>query len=123
MRLRDRRAPLAALLILAGWAAAALWILLAVAGVPRGPLPGTLSLLLALNLFFLLWRLAVRAFFTESVYGWRQALLSVPRFFVGNVIQVAATWQALTRYRAMRRGGDVAWGKTDHAFPAEVPPE
>lgn len=123
MRLRDRRAPLAALLILAGWAAAALWILLALAGLPRAPLPGPLSLLLAFNLFFLLWRLAVRAFFTESVYGWRQALLSVPRFFVGNVIQVAATWQALTRYRAMRRGGDLSWGKTDHAFPAEVPPE
>jgi len=100
-----------------------LWILLAVAGLPRAPLPGTLSLLLALNLFFLLWRLAVRAFFTESVYGWRQALLSVPRFFVGNVIQVAATWQALTRYRAMHRGGASTWGKTDHAFPAEVPSE
>ena len=122
MRMRDRRAPLAVLILaaayasLVAWGAAGLLHLATGRTVPVIPVPPTL---LWLNLALLGWRLAMRAAFTGVAYGWRQALLSVPRALVGNIIALLAARRALMRYVAMLRGAAIIWDKTAHAFPAE----
>lgn len=125
MRLRDRQSPLAALLLLAGYAALVLWLLRGAgtlaAGLPPVPIPEPLRILLIVNGGLLAWRLLMRFSFVAHAYGWREGLRALPRTVVGNVIAVLAARQALMRYSAAR--GAAAWDKTDHAFPAQVPAE
>jgi adsorption protein B len=123
MRLRDRQSLLAALLLFAGYTAAALWLLLTASGRAPAPPAGPLAVLLPLNGGFLAWRLAVRAGFVARLYGWRQGALSIARAPVANAIAMCAAWQALTRYRRLRRTGLPEWGKTEHVFPAVLPGE
>jgi glycosyl transferase family 2 len=127
MRLRDRQSPLAALLLLAGYGALALWLALelraALTGVRPAPLPPALVLLTFVNLALLAWRLAMRFGFVAAAYGWREGLRSIPRAVVGNVIAILAAREALGRYRAARRTGRPRWDKTHHIFPAEAPAE
>ena len=74
MRMRDRRGPLAAVLLVAAYLAALLWsqIWLAEAlGAPvHARLDPALVLLLKVNAFLLAWRVLMRVFFTTSAYGW-----------------------------------------------------
>ena len=127
MRLRDRQSLLAALLLLAGYAAFFLWFALhaAQAGLELAPapFPPLLALLVQINLGVLLWRLALRAGFTAYLYGWREGAFAIPRAAVGNVVAILAAAAALSRYKALRRTGRPQWGKTDHVFPAELPAE
>lgn len=124
MRMRDRRAPLAVVVLIAAYLAATLWMLSATmhwaSGVRIAPLPVPLDWLLNVNASLLLWRLAVRAAFTGRAYGWRQSLWSVPRAFVGNLISMVAAQRALIRYVGMLRGSPPRWDKTDHVFPDEI---
>ena len=121
MRLRDRQAPLAALLLFLGYLAAGLWLTLkareGIAGAPPAALPPVLSFLVTVNLALLAWRLAMRAAFTASAYGWREGLRAVPRAFVGNVIAMLAALRALGLYRRQRRSGRPHWDKTRHRYP------
>ncbi len=55
--------------------------------------------------------------------GWRQGLASIPRVIVANAIAMLAARKAVFRYLAIRRTGAMQWGKTAHAFPAELPAE
>ena len=127
MRLRDRQSLLAALLLFAGYLALLLWLLLkareGATGNAPAPLPPLLGLLVQVNLALLAWRLALRAAFTARAYGWREGARAVPRALVSNLVAMLAAAAALARYRALRRTGDARWGKTDHAFPAELPAE
>jgi adsorption protein B len=121
MRMRDRRGPLAALLLLAAYAAALLWSQLWLAEMLGAPIearlnPGLITLL-TINGWLLAWRIVMRAFFTASAYGWRQGLMSVPRLVVGNVIAMLAAARALSLHL---RGGARRWDKTHHIFPAEL---
>lgn len=122
MRMRDRRGPLAALLLLAAYLAALIWAGLGLVDLAGGPpLPPLSSLLIALltvNAVLLAWRLAMRAGFTAAAYGWRQGLLSIPRTVVANVIAMLAARRALLAHAG---GRAVKWDKTDHVFPAEIP--
>jgi adsorption protein B len=122
MRMRDRRGPLAAVLLLAAYAAALLWsqIWLAEAlGAPIHPrLDPWLVTLLLVNGWLLAWRVLMRACFTTSAYGWRQGLLSIPRMVVGNVIAMLAAGRAVSLHVG---GGAKRWDKTRHIFPAELP--
>jgi adsorption protein B len=124
MRLRDRQAPLAALLLLAGYVSAALWLVVKLRQGLGGPapsaLPHGLAPLLEANLVLLAWRLAWRAAFVWRSYGPAQALRSVPRAVIGNFVTMAAVWAALRRYRAARRTGRILWGKTAHVFPGQT---
>ncbi|MGF1549536.1 MAG: glycosyl transferase family protein [Sphingomonadaceae bacterium] len=122
MRLRDRKALLTAIFIVAGYAALLLWLLLALLGSPPALTP-LLSALLLVNAALLGWRFAVRAAFTGRAHGWREALYSVPRLFVANFIAVLATRRAFVRYLAARRSGVTRWEKTVHRFPRELPAE
>jgi adsorption protein B len=121
MRLRDRRGPLAALLLLAAYLAAFLWSQMWLAMALGAPIEvrfdPVLVTLLWINAWLLGWRVLMRAGFTASAYGWRQGLLSVPRLVVGNVIAVLAAFRALSLHS---RGRTPRWDKTHHIFPTEA---
>jgi len=122
MRMRDRRGPLAALLLLAGYATAILWAevgLAAALGAPIAvPISVPLAMLMWLNGWLLAWRMLMRACFTTAAYGWREGLRSIPRMIVANVIAVLAARRALMLHSA---GGARQWDKTQHIFPMEIP--
>jgi adsorption protein B len=122
MRMRDRRGPLAALLLLAAYTAALLWSQLWLAEALGAPVQArmdrTLTLLLTINFWLLAWRVAMRACFTASAYGWGEGLRSIPRLVVGNVIAVLAAGRAVSLHLS---GGAKRWDKTRHIFPAEMP--
>ncbi|MBA3511095.1 glycosyl transferase family protein [Sphingomonas sp.] len=118
MRMRDRRGPLAAVLLLSAYGAAFLWsqVWLAEAlGAPvQARLDPTLVTLLLINAWLLAWRIFMRACFTTSAYGLGQGLMSIPRMVVGNVIAVLAAGRAISIHLG---GGAKRWDKTTHIFP------
>lgn len=125
MLLRDRKAPLMALLTLVAYGLA---LLLGLDLALRQALPAAARLppvadgftlaLLWLNWTLLCWRLLVRALFTLRVRGLTEALLATPRAMVGNFINALAALRAFSRYRtALRSGRALAWDKTRHRFP------
>jgi len=122
MRMRDRRGPLAALLLLSAYGAALLWSQLWLAEALGAPIKARLSpgliTLLTVNGWLLAWRVLMRAAFTTTAYGWTEGLLSVPRLVVGNVIAMLAAARAVSLHLG---GGAKRWDKTRHIFPAELP--
>ena len=122
MRMRDRRGPLAALLLLAAYTAALLWSQLWLAeafGAPvQARMDSTLTLLLTINFWLLAWRILMRAAFTTCAYGLAEGLLSIPRLVVGNVIAMLAAIRAVALHLG---GGPKRWDKTRHMFPVELP--
>jgi len=122
MRMRDRRGPLAALLLVAAYAAALLWSQIWLAETLGAPIKARINpalvTLLTINGFLLGWRILMRALFTASAYGWKQGMLSVPRLVVGNVIAMLAAARAISLHIG---GGATRWDKTHHIFPAELP--
>jgi adsorption protein B len=121
MRMRDRRGPLAALLLIAAYGAALLWSQLWLAELLGAPVQARLDpvlvTLLQINLWLLVWRIFMRACFTTSAYGLGQGILSIPRMVVGNVIAVLAAGRAILLHIG---GGAKRWDKTAHIFPAEL---
>ena len=119
MQMRDRRSPLAALLLLAGYGAAVLWAEIAFSaamGAPVAvPISKPLALLMWINGWLLGWRLVMRACFTTAAYGWQEGLRSIPRMIVANVVAILAARRALLLHSA---GGAKRWDKTQHIFPA-----
>lgn len=120
MRMRDRRAPVAVLVLAACYLAlVAVAISWGLHWLAATPLPPTAPLpVLTMNAALLTWRLAMRVQFTTAAYGWRQGLWSVPRALVGNVIALLAARRAIMRYVAMLGGATIRWDKTAHVFPA-----
>ncbi len=114
---RDRRAPLAALVLLAAYAGLVLTALAvagqALLGWDAVAVSAEMRMLLALNALLLMWRLAIRSLFAGRCYGWREALWAVPRAFVANVIAMLAARRALVIYWRMLRSGEVVWEKTE----------
>jgi bacteriophage N4 adsorption protein B len=122
MRMRDRRGPIAAVLLLAAYGAALLWSQLWLAEALGAPIHAridpALATLLTINGWLLAWRVLMRAGFTASAYGWFEGLLSIPRLVVGNVIAMLAAARAVSLHIG---GGPRGWDKTRHIFPAELP--
>jgi adsorption protein B len=122
MRMRDRRGPLAALLLLAAYAAALLWSQIWLAEALGAPVHARLDpwvvVLLTVNGWLLAWRVLMRAYFTTSAYGWREGMRAIPRMVVGNVIAMLAAGRAVSLHFG---GGAKRWDKTRHIFPAELP--
>ena len=122
MRMRDRRGPLAALLLVAAYGAAFLWsqIWLGEAlGAPiKARLDPMLMRLLTINGWLLAWRVLMRACFTTYAYGLGEGLLSIPRVVVGNIVTILAAFRALSLHIG---GGATRWDKTQHIFPLELP--
>jgi adsorption protein B len=127
MRLRDRRAVLAAVFLAAayaGAAGAALSLALSFAAAralpPAGPL---LTGLVALNAGLMLWRGGMRFAMVRATYGWCEGARAVPRMLVGNLIAMMAARRAVAGYMRAARTGGVAWDTTSHAFPETLPAE
>ncbi|MEL1249427.1 glycosyl transferase family protein [Aurantiacibacter gilvus] len=118
MRLRDRRGPLSALVLLTGYTLMALTLVLlafTLAGVrlPWQPSPLLLTLV-GLNLVSFAWRAFMRFTFTRSEHGWREGLLAVLRIPVSNAISIMAGCRALYAYVRSLRGTPPQWEKTAH---------
>jgi adsorption protein B len=124
MRMRDRRGPIAALLLLSGYVAALIWSQMWLAQALGAPvqvgIDPALSILLWINLWLLAWRIAMRALFTGSSYGWGEGLRSIPRLVVGNFIAIAAAARAVSLYIGRQ---PQTWDKTRHIFPKDLPGE
>jgi adsorption protein B len=73
---------------------------------------------MALGLALQLQRMAVRAWFSGRLYGWKFALGAPLRIVWGNWINTAATFRAVHQFlRAKIRGEPLKWVKTAHAYP------
>ncbi len=129
MRLRDRRGPLAALVLACGYTfflLAGLMYLLGAFGIDRpwkaDPL---LSALVVANLVSFVWRALLRFAFTAREYGALEGLRAVLRIPVCNVISIMAGRRALVAYLRTLRGGAPFWEKTSHekhpAAPEQMP--
>jgi bacteriophage N4 adsorption protein B len=123
MRLRDRRAPLAALILCAGYGALVLYAVEVFAHLLLSSKPPEISepmrLLLHANGVLLLWRLCMRAAFVRQDYGWTEAARSIPRAIIANIIAIMAARRSVSIYWRERRSGVVVWDKTSHIFPSD----
>ena len=121
MRARDRRAPLAVLVLAMAYLALVTWAVSAaahwMAGTDAAGVGDGVAALLVGNAALLAWRIGMRAVVTARVYGWQEACWSVPRLIVGNYVALLAARRAVWRYVAMLRGGAPTWEKTRHHFP------
>jgi bacteriophage N4 adsorption protein B len=121
MRLRDRRAALSALVLFAAYlglvAAAAVWAGDWMTGRSHAPWPAALTMLLTANSLLLVWRLLVRMAFVARAYGPVEAVRSVPRSVVANIVAMMAARRAMGIYLRHLRGDPLAWDKTAHRFP------
>lgn len=118
MLVQDRRPIFAAIVLCAAYLCIALTAFLALleaAGLHiPSPLSPTLQTLLAVNAAFLLWRLGVRAAFVGSLYGPVEALYSVPRSVIANIIAIMAARRACVAYLKHCLGAPLGWDKTAH---------
>jgi adsorption protein B len=122
MRFRDRRAILAALVLLCAYVSSASWTVLNWTGHAPAFTP-TEEALFAVCTALMLWRLLIRAGFVTHAYGIGEGLRSVPRVLLGNFIAMASARRALQSYLRLARGGPLVWDKTEHSFPKAVPAE
>ncbi|WP_380942054.1 glycosyl transferase family protein [Sphingomonas floccifaciens] len=122
MRMRDRRAPIAAIVLLAAYLALVLAAVQFVFGLPNPEPSPEMFALLGVTTALLLIRIVVRAAFVWRLYGVAEALRSVPRMLIGNIVAMASARLAVLRYIRMLRGTPLHWDKTIHQFPEAVPP-
>jgi bacteriophage N4 adsorption protein B len=119
MRLRDRRAPLAALCLAAAYFALLGWAILGGIGLFAGR-PVAVEMperLIAANLALLAWRTAMRAGIVGRSHGAGMALLAPVHMLIGNLVAMAAAVRALGLYIGLLRHGRLRWDKTEHVLP------
>lgn len=121
MRMRDRRAALSAFVLFTAYLALLLWgVMLAGSffGLSSAPSPSpAIEALLWVNFGFMTWRMAMRAIFVGSSYGWRHGLGAIPRTFIANIIAMMAARRAMLLYGKSLIGKPLTWDKTQHRFP------
>lgn len=123
MRLRDRRGPFNALVLMIGYALLVLNAGLLVAhglGLARPWVEDPLvSALLWANFASIVWRAGVRFAFTAREYGVAEGIRAILRIPVANVISIMAGRRAVAAYLRTLNGAAARWEKTDHhAHPA-----
>jgi adsorption protein B len=70
------------------------------------------------NTLVLAWRAVWKYITVDKIYGPVHGVLSLPRFFVSNIINFTATAKAVRQYVHHRITGEpLKWLKTDHVFP------
>jgi len=130
MLLRDRRGPMTALVLFAGYLLLVLGaVLLAIRTFgARGDLAALwreaplLDALLAANFAAFLWRAAMRFVFTAREYGWQEGVRALARIPVTNMVAIMAGRRALAAYVAALFGAKPCWDKTfHHAYPTARP--
>jgi bacteriophage N4 adsorption protein B len=121
MRLRDRRAVIASVILTSAYLAAILTGLFMIYGLLGGTLPelvfANVETLIGINIILLFWRIVMRAYFVTHLYGWREGLTSIPRTIIGNVIAIMASRRAVAQYWGIAKGQAPIWDKTAHKFP------
>ncbi len=126
MRLRDRRAVLAALVLCAAYFAMFFITMTAIGqwfGAYRpGAIDPALAMLLLVNAVILGWRMVFRFAFTTAQYGLVEGLLSLPRIFIANIIAIMAARRALAGYIGELRGSKLHWEKTSHIIVERAVP-
>ena len=71
-----------------------------------------------LDLGLLTYRVVQKVSFVSRIYGWRHALYAIPRYPVGNFVNMVATVRAARLYLGHRLlGKELVWTKTRHDFP------
>lgn len=79
---------------------------------------GHIITLFAVNLIFLVWRIAHRMYFTARIYDWRHGLVAAPRLIVANFVNFFAAVRATYIYFAhVITGKPLLWDKTAHSYP------
>jgi len=74
--------------------------------------------LVMVNTLVLSWRSVMKYISVDKIYGPVHGLLSIPRFFVSNIINFVATSKAVSQYAKHKWTGEpLKWLKTDHVFP------
>jgi bacteriophage N4 adsorption protein B len=125
MRLRDRRGPLTAVVLLSGYLLLVVGGALLIAGSLGLGRPVSLNpviaALIGVNLAFLAWRALLRSLFTAREYGWAEGLWAVLRIPVANYIAILAGRRAVFAYIRTLRGQPLRWDKTAHyELPAAI---
>lgn len=122
---RDRRAPLAAIVMLAAYLGTAVSLLAAIGRLLFGwramEAGQGMPVLVGVGVLLLLWRLAMRVGFTARCHGWREGLYAVPRAVIANMIAILAARRAVSIYARMIRSGVVVWDKTAHPDASAAP--
>lgn len=78
--------------------------------------------LMSANLVLFVLRLIQRVRFTTQLYGISHGLLTVPRLFLGSVINGTAALKAIRQFGSAHKENKtdkIVWDKTDHFFPSE----
>lgn len=118
MALRDRRGPLAAIVLSCGYVLVVIEGILALARFSglqsHVVLSPTLRVMLLLCFLSFLWRSAARFAFTTSEYGVGEGARALARLPVANFIAILAGRKALAGYLDTLRGGALNWDKTSH---------
>jgi len=121
MRLRDRKASLAAIVLALAYVAIILTGVLGLVNLlgiyQPMPISALLKWMLLINAGFLVWRLALKGYFVFMLYGFREALLSVPRTLTCNIINILAARRAIFLYIKSLAGTPIDWQKTTHFYP------
>ena len=121
---RDRRTVLSSIFLLAGYWGACFYGLIVLMkemapNLPISAIPFSQAwqFLFTMTAGFIVWRLALRAYFVWREYGLGEALLSIPRVGVSNAVAIVAGHRALFQYLKWICGAPQRWDKTDHRFP------
>lgn len=118
MRLRDRRGPLAALVLVAGYSLVVVSLVGLFADLSgfsdRAELSAFAQGLVIANLVAFAWRTLFRFGFTARSYGVRQGLLAVIRIPLTNLVAILSVRRAAFDYLRSLGGGAVRWEKTTH---------
>jgi adsorption protein B len=123
MRLRDRRAPLTAIVLTAAYLLVIIAPLLFVAAKlgayhPK-PIEPFLRLLLIVNFAALGWRCLFRAAFTAHEYSVPEGIRAILRMPLANIIAIMAGRRAISAYLISLYSGRVSWDHTiHHSHPA-----
>jgi bacteriophage N4 adsorption protein B len=118
MLLHDRRSIFAAIVLFAAYTCIILTAVLMVAEAnglhqPRALSPSLVTLI-GINSLFLFWRLVVRSAFVWSLYGLVEAVNSIPRSLIANIIAIMAARRACMAYIRHCFGAPLQWDKTAH---------
>ena len=124
MRFRDRRAPIAAIILCFGYLALLMtianFIVAYVFAFTMPSWPPIIYALLWANYLLLIWRVVLRCAFVTSEYDWKEGVRSIPRIVIGNIISIIAARRAVIQYAKIRAFKDLKWDKTEHQFPSQI---
>ena len=125
MLLRDRKGPLAAIVLAAAYLLLVISALIAALGwwtqQPAVALPPLLAWLVGLGFVSFAWRALMRFAFTSRDYGRTEGLLAILRIPLANIIAIMAARRAIMGYLRSLDGSKPAWDKTEHLAHPSIP--